>query len=177
MGDERRFGEEGGVGFSTILCALDLTEASREALETALELGAAFGARVYAVHVLDQPCLRPEEELVVSDQAGLARELEEQARERFGALLAAAGIARERVAGFFVRRGDTVEELVDEAQRLEADLIVVRTHGRRGIDRYLQRSVAEQLLERAGPPVLALRPREAGEVEDDEDDEGPSARG
>jgi nucleotide-binding universal stress UspA family protein len=156
------------VPFRTIICAVDLSDASLEALSTAAALARRLEASLHVVHVLDQTCLRPEEDLAVHDQGRLARELRESAEEELGQLLGRAGVAEGALGGVHVRTGEAVDELLDASAELGAELIVVRTHGRRGIDRYLQHSVAEGLLERGGPPVLTLRPAPSpGEADPD----------
>lgn len=55
--------------------------------------------------------------------------------------------------------GDPAREIVRMAESVEADLIIVGTHGRRGIRRLLLGSVAEHVMRRASCPVLVMRPR------------------
>ena len=53
--------------------------------------------------------------------------------------------------------GDTPSKIVDYAQEIEADLIVMPSHGRKGVSRFLLGSVAEQVVRLAHCPVLILK--------------------
>ena len=59
--------------------------------------------------------------------------------------------------------GYAAEEILNRAREEKADLIVMGTHGRKGIDRILFGSVAEKVVKNADMPVLTVRPTEAGE--------------
>jgi len=56
-----------------------------------------------------------------------------------------------------VRQGDPHETIVDYADSVDADLIVMGTHGRTGVDRYLLGSVTERVVRTADAPVLTVR--------------------
>lgn len=64
------------------------------------------------------------------------------------------GITVERT----VRFGNVIEEIVEEIEAFEADLVVVTTTCRNSVKRAVLGSVAEQVMRRAKPPVLLLRP-------------------
>jgi len=57
-----------------------------------------------------------------------------------------------------VRFGDPVDEILQEARAFGADLIAVTTEGRGAVRRALLGSVAEQLVRKAGAPVMLMRP-------------------
>lgn len=69
-----------------------------------------------------------------------------------------------------VRDGDAAEELLRAAHEIGAELIVLGTHGRSGLDRLLAGSVAETVLRRAECPVLAYRTRAVAAEEEPETD-------
>ena len=56
-----------------------------------------------------------------------------------------------------VLEGDAVDEIIRYADRVEADLIVMATHGRSGISHVLMGSTAEQVIRRSTCPVLSLK--------------------
>jgi quercetin dioxygenase-like cupin family protein len=56
-----------------------------------------------------------------------------------------------------VAEGDAPAEILYLAQKLPCDLIVMGTHGRTGLSRFLTGSVAEEVLQKAGCPVLAVK--------------------
>jgi nucleotide-binding universal stress UspA family protein len=61
-------------------------------------------------------------------------------------------------------RGEAADEIVKLAVDLEADLIMVGTHNRRGVERLLLGSVAERVVREAPCPVLVVRPKEAANI-------------
>jgi nucleotide-binding universal stress UspA family protein len=56
-----------------------------------------------------------------------------------------------------VAEGNAAEEILHLAEKEKCDVIVLGTHGRRGLHRWLAGSVAEEVLRQAGCPVLAVR--------------------
>ena len=56
-----------------------------------------------------------------------------------------------------VKLGNPHSVIVDYADTNDADLIVMGTHGRTGVDRYLVGSVTEKVVRLAGPPVITVR--------------------
>jgi nucleotide-binding universal stress UspA family protein len=63
-----------------------------------------------------------------------------------------------------VRFASPAEEIAELARELEAHLVIVGTHGRRGISRMLVGSVAEGVVRLSPCPVLVVRPRETADV-------------
>ena len=70
--------------------------------------------------------------------------------------------AERSVIGRIVEPGSAVEVILDQAKRTTADLIVMGTNGRRGVERLLLGSVAESIVRRAGCPVLVAKARPQG---------------
>jgi nucleotide-binding universal stress UspA family protein len=63
------------------------------------------------------------------------------------------------------RIGKPAEEIVDLAEELGADLILVGTHGRTGVPRLVMGSTAEHVVREAGCPVLVVRPKRYPDIE------------
>ncbi len=55
-------------------------------------------------------------------------------------------------------KGDIVEKIIETAQKYKADLIIIGTHGRKGIDKILFGSVAEGVVKNSPIPVLTINP-------------------
>ena len=139
-----------------ILVPTDLSEGAEEALDYACELARKFDATVHLLHVIGIPALGvPELGVAVTSTMidSLVREneiaLEELAdRKRqlatFGQIL--------------LRTGDARDMINQTAKELGADLIVMGTHGRRGVTRALLGSVTETVVRTAPCPVLTVRP-------------------
>jgi nucleotide-binding universal stress UspA family protein len=143
-----------------IVVGIDFSDASKRVFMRALEEGHRRGnTEVHAVAVSnpDDPLLayRPGfESLVPTDalarlQAFASEHVREQA-SRIGAL-------QIRRVVTHLELGSPADVLVRLAAQLDADLIVVGTHGRRGVERLLLGSVAERVLRTAGCPVLVDR--------------------
>ena len=146
-----------------ILVGMDFSDTAKVALEQAAEL--ALGrdlTELHAVYVLDlsvatgekQPAVGPN---VWDAQDTLRSVLTEQldaARERDPKLAESA--VRVMV---HVRIGSPVDEIVQLAGEIGADLIVLGTHGRRGLQRLWLGSVAERVVRMASSPVLVVRPK------------------
>lgn len=138
--------------YDDILIPTDGTEAVEPAIEHALDLADTYGARLHALYVVDQGTY-----VGIDARAGIVVETLETEGER------AVEAVRERAeaAGIpvdaTVTRGSPYREILDYADERGIDLIVMGTHGRRGVDRYLLGSVTEKVVRSAGVPVLTVR--------------------
>lgn len=141
--------------YTRILVPVDGSETSGKALAAALQMARESGGRVRLLHAFD--------ELAYLPMSGYGGNVFEMAREKAGKILndglkAAedAGVPAEsqllEVPGR--RFGDVV---ADEARNWKADLIVIGAHGRRGLDRLVLGSGAEQVTRMAPVPVLTIR--------------------
>jgi nucleotide-binding universal stress UspA family protein len=79
------------------------------------------------------------------------------AEERMGNLIQDTGALGIHCAGR-VLLGETVEEIVNYAKKEQADMIVIGTHGAKGLEKILLGSVAERVVKRAGCPCLVMNP-------------------
>jgi nucleotide-binding universal stress UspA family protein len=140
-----------------ILVPTDLSEASLQALDYAIEVGAAFEAQLILLFAID-PSL-----FIIAGQAYAPVPpslIDEQRREARRMLTAAAerAVARGLRARVLVEQGSPYGVIVDTAKRVRADAIVMSTHGRTGVKRALIGSVAETVIHHAPCPVLTVRP-------------------
>lgn len=147
-------------GWKKILCPVDFSDTSRVALNEALELAQRNDAMVVLLHVLEDPAGSSRGDLLSPPEMfeGLTRAAQSE--------LAAWKADAEKV-----RPGRVVAEMVGgrpatEAVRVAAeggfDLVVLGTHGRRGLRRLALGSVAEETVRTAPCPVLVVRPRPGG---------------
>lgn len=141
--------------FTRILAALDFSAPSDAALAHARALAAAFDARLHLLHVLPNVFLRA----VVSDPRDLESAVVNQMLDR-----AHGGDSTElRPVAAVERSDDPGDEIVLYARTQAIDLIVMGTHGRRGMAHALMGSVAEQVVRSAPCPVLTVRTPPSGE--------------
>jgi nucleotide-binding universal stress UspA family protein len=137
------------IKFRRILCPVDFGANSVTALKIAAELARERGAALYVLHVVAIPS-GPEVSLDFSKLEGAARtRLERLVREKVGA-----GANWEA----HVRSGAPAFEVLRAAERWGADLIVMATHGRKGLKHLVLGSVAESVVREAPCPVLTIRP-------------------
>lgn len=140
-----------------ILCPVDFSDASRRALEYAVALARWYEATLHVVHVaLPLPPLSKD----VGGDDGLAettRRSLKESLEEFVTQARQAGLA----VDIALREGYVVSSILEEATSVEADLMVVGTHGYGGFDRFVLGSVTEKLLRKSGCPVLAVPPDSA----------------
>lgn len=144
----------------TILVPLDGSAFSAKALPVAAAIAARTGAAVHVVSVLDPSAyvpFVPGEVLVpVMDTDALAarREADEAAVKAEAGTLAQQGIT----ATGLLLEGTVVEALAEHAVTINADLVLMTTHGRSGLERLWLGSVATSFLQRAPCPVYLVRP-------------------
>lgn len=141
--------------FERIAVALDGSECSMQAFDLALQLAGSVGAEIGVCSVVDPVVVAgsappsPAMELVVRDMETSARRLVTEAVER----ARQAGL----VASGQTRSGVPAYEVIKYAEHFHADLIVMGTHGRKGVKHLLMGSVAEMILRESAIPVLVIR--------------------
>jgi nucleotide-binding universal stress UspA family protein len=142
------------TGLETIVLATDLSQASAAATDRAIELAVRLGSRLLIVHVFSTmkgmvPLSRP-------------RTVEEREQRTTSAGLL---VQRARAAGadasFLVWEGDPGDGIIAAAEAESADMIVVGSHARGSVGRYILGSVSDHVVHHARCPVLVVRPRDA----------------
>lgn len=134
--------------FTRILAAIDFSAPSDAALAHARALAVAFDARLHLLHVLPNVSLRA----VVTDPRDRESAVVNQMLDR----VADGGGPWRRPVAAVERSDDPADEIVRYARTHEIDLIVIGTHGRRGVAHALMGSVAERVVRRAACPVIAV---------------------
>jgi nucleotide-binding universal stress UspA family protein len=142
--------------FQRIVVPTDFSDCSQEAWSVAKRLGAVPGSELILAHVLTEIPRFGEGFLNVQS----ASEIEAAARKWATASLEE-WIAKARVEGLTaratLRSGVPYQEIVGLARDERADLIVIGTHGRGGMNRVLLGSVADRVVRLAPCPVLTVR--------------------
>jgi nucleotide-binding universal stress UspA family protein len=142
------------VPIKKILAPVAFDQGGSGALDYAVELAGQLGAAVCAVHVYPIPMYSfPDGALITS--ADLAAKLSEAAQKHLDAAVASRKDRSVEISGLLLT-GNPWEEIVKAAEREKADLVVMGTHGRRGVSRALLGSVAEQVLRTSSVPVLVV---------------------
>ena len=149
-----------------ILVAIDFSESADEALRQAHERASASGGSLTVIHVIPNPLrVDPLFPQFADDGARELPALQEMALAELGRRVEA--ITGRRAGEFepVVEDGNPAAVIVREAERHNADLLLVGSHGKTGIPSVLLGNVAEKVVRHAHCPVLVARPRpESGSV-------------
>lgn len=148
------------IRLSKILVPTDFSDFSRFGLDYALALAARFEAELHLLNVVEDPTIFvPDPTMLgVAAVAIPPGELEKDALTKLATLPGDLdnGHSIQRI----VRHGSPFVEIVRYARDSSADLIVMGTHGRTGLNHILLGSVAERVVRKAPCPVLTVRPQE-----------------
>ena len=128
-----------------ILVPTDFSKTANKAFRYACTLSKTTGASLIALHVI-----APVYYLEPADAAALVRESRAAAQKQFGRL-------KPSPARAMIETGIPHEVIAETARTVGADLIVMGTHGRSGLNRLMIGSVAENVVRHAPCPVLTVR--------------------
>lgn len=145
--------------FTQVLFATDFSECSDAALPYARSVARGYGARLCLAHVsppINSAASPVTAEMWPADTQLLAA-LHDSAEKRLNELISAPemqGIA----ASVCLTEGDPADTLLSLVAEQSADLIVMGTHGRHGLGKFIMGSVADTVLRRVQCPVLVVGP-------------------
>lgn len=142
-----------------VLMGTDFSDYSKEALDDAILLAKQFGAELYLLHVFDVPTYIPGVASVsgpeVFEWIRTFREEEQKRLESLAEQVRQRGVAVHPI----LKEGVPFREILKAAKEISADLIVLGTHGRTGLDRLMMGSVAERVVRRSPCRILLVRPK------------------
>jgi|SRR5579859_6545251 len=139
-----------------ILAPIAFDDTSSGSLDYAIQLAKQLGATVCIVHVYPIPLFSfPDGTLITSPD--VATQLSEVAQRHLDEAVRLRQGQGVELSSLLVN-GNPWEDIVVVAEREKADLIVMGTHGRRGVTRALLGSVAERVLRSSRVPVLVVHP-------------------
>jgi nucleotide-binding universal stress UspA family protein len=147
--------------FKHILLPTDGSKLSDRAVQRGLELAKALGARVTAVHVIPEFRMMADESFVLPTTADLKRRYDKESEARAEKMLGKIG-ERAKEAGVkyecLAVAGDVpFEHIIETAKKRKCDLIMMASHGRRGISGLLLGSETAKVLTHSKIPVLVVR--------------------
>jgi universal stress protein A len=159
------------LDFKRMLCPVDMSGFSLDALRLAVKMAGASDATLDVLHVIEDPL----DELYMSAltqidpalfetyknepkrRAKFRRTTEEHA-EVLLKQFCRDHVQRVNQVRYHVRSGDPLERILEVAEDCMSDLIVLATHGRTGVKRLLIGNVAEKVVRHAPCPVLTVKP-------------------
>lgn len=155
------------IQISKILCPVDFSEFSRDALDHAVALANWYRAELLVLYVFVVPSVPvPAAGFPVGSLTPMSispGDIADELKDFAGGVIGSADIRWEAVVSRWeavVSPGITAAvEIARQAERMAADLIVIGTHGKSGFDRFLLGSVTERLLRVATAPMMTVPPR------------------
>jgi nucleotide-binding universal stress UspA family protein len=139
-----------------ILVPVDFSDAAKAAVRHAQQLALLYGAKLHLLHVVEEvvypsaygvePPVLPIEDVVTRVETSMGAMVRDELGDERVRVTATVGYAPMTI--------------LDYAEDTGADLIVIATHGRSGLDRVLLGSVAERVLRRSPIPVFVVKPEE-----------------
>jgi nucleotide-binding universal stress UspA family protein len=146
--------------YQRILVATDGSKLSQRAVDHALGLADLTGAAVVALRVVPRyPVTFYEGGIALTrdEVRQIEKQWEDEARATVNAVKAAGQLRQVKVKPLTVKSDLVAEAIIAAAKRHKCDLIVMASHGRRGLKRLLLGSETQQVLTHAHTPVLVLR--------------------
>jgi nucleotide-binding universal stress UspA family protein len=143
------------IRYRNVLLATDFSAAARAAASHAVAVASAAKAQLHLLHVVEEFAYWESFNLKHFPSQEVFEELESNAR------IALADLAREEELGAgavtYVRHGKPFLEIIRAARELEADMLVIGSHGQSGLSETLFGSTAEKVVRKAPCAVLVVR--------------------
>src|SRR5271168_389225 len=137
--------------FRRILCPVDFDDNSMKALDTAANLARDGNGTVFVLHVVPM--------IITATGMPVYSDLYKGQEEAAQAKLLE--IAHKRLGGIkyelLIHTGEPAGSILNAEKKVDADVVVMATHGRRGFKRFLLGSIAEVVLRESTCPVLTVR--------------------
>jgi universal stress protein A len=154
--------EENAINIQHILVPIDFSACSKHALNLALQLARLLHARLTLLHVVQMPYLVGGGADMGEGMALYTEQAETEAHQMladYARRVNDAGLECETI----VEHATPFQRIIDHAEALRVDLIVMGTHGHTGLQHMLLGSVAEKVVRLARCPVMVTREPEASE--------------
>ncbi|MFB6189887.1 MAG: universal stress protein [Halapricum sp.] len=156
-------GQDAEGPYAKILVPTDGSDLALRALREALDVAELTGGTIHVLYVVDDATIAELATEPGTDEMSLDTDLT-QLFDRFEALgehavedLRVAAEERGVEVVTAIRNGIPQDEILAYTDENGIDLVVMGTHGRRGVERYLLGSTTERVLRRSNVPVLAVR--------------------
>jgi universal stress protein A len=140
----------------TILCPVDFSEASRKAVQYAREFALSMGASIYLLSVVEP---RPMAVDISLNYVPLEADLEKASQEDLELILQdlkKGGLK----ADCGVEIGNPADVILDKIDEFDVNLVIMGSHGKKGLSRLIMGSVAETVVRKANCPVLIVKVEE-----------------
>lgn len=147
----------------TILCPVDFSDGSNLAVEQAATVAKATGAHVELLHVYTLPVLSLPEGPILPSPEYVGRIIDgaQKALNELSEGLVSQGVS----ASTQLLEGAPGPSILARAKELDASMLVLGTHGRKGFKRFMLGSTTERVVRLSSIPVLAVQMTEEGRAD------------
>lgn len=137
--------------YNRILVPTDGSEAAQGAVEHAIDLATTYDAALHTIYVVDTNVG------VDASVAGTLEALEEAGQNAIDDVIDQTEATDVRTVEAAIARGAPHQAILDYVDEQDIDIVVMGTHGRTGLDRYLLGSVTEKVIRLSDVPVVTVR--------------------
>jgi nucleotide-binding universal stress UspA family protein len=130
--------------FNTIMVPTDGSEYSKKAEDTALSLAKKLGSTVVAVHIIDDKLIYPYE-VLEEEGTAILHEVQKKGKEM------------DVEVNEILIVGSPTHDMAKITEKAGAELVVLSTHGKTGLERLIMGSVAENAIKKIAVPVLLVK--------------------
>lgn len=130
--------------FKTILVPTDGSEFAQRAEDIAISMASKYEGRIIGVYVIDEKLIYPYEVLEEEGKA-ILKNLQKKANDK--------DVVVDEILVF----GDPAKDLITISKRMNSDIVVIGTHGKKGLERLLMGSVAQNIIKSVDVPVLLVK--------------------
>jgi universal stress protein A len=143
--------------FRKIMCTTDFSDPSYEALHSAAEMAIHMDAEIFIVHMVPKVHGIPPDPLYAFEGPEEHAQLLKADAERQVKDIIEQRLPKNVKSQTIIRQEETAEGILHVAEEIDADVIVIATHGRTGWRHLVFGSVAEKVIREAHCPVLVTR--------------------
>lgn len=140
-----------------ILCPIDFSEHSMEALDNAIELAQQLSSKLILTHVISPIPVVPTPSHPSEFNITSYREMLKESSEKNMDSIIEDKVPRDLDFEKIIRSGDPAQEIDGVAKEQDVDLMVISTHGRSGLQHLIFGSVAEKIIRHSSCPVLTIK--------------------
>ena len=152
------------ISIKNIVFATDFSECAQQAQRYAIALAVPLCARLHVLHVVTDPSPLPGiTGLTTNSRGDELSQIEKRAEEKLQAQMGD-DLQRYPSIRCVVRAGNPAQQIQDYARTHEADIIILGTHGRKGLSHLVVGSVAEEIVRVASCPVLTVHSNGDGRI-------------
>ncbi len=148
--------------YGEVLLPTDGSQAASRAMDHAVDLAKRHGARLKVLHVIDISLTEQGPRSLWADWDRMAKRLHEEGHGLVGAVVESAKDAGVKAEGVVMAKNNVPEAILGYVEEAGVDVIVMGTHGRSGVGRFLLGSVAERVSRGSKEPVLLVPAEERG---------------